>query len=448
MPHHHEFDTSRLQLRVHGPGTVPPEVRDLRREVYGLETNFLCEEDLIGPNDLFGHHICLYYDDGDGEKLIATSHLLKAENSDFVSHSGLPEELVQKGLYSSRSIVAKPYRKQGLFSLLLYVAMRECRIQGRPYMYAYMEPGDTPGRKIMRYSFIDGVAPRVVHGRNGETYEVHAAWQDVQYGAHRAFMTMPDNLKAFVHTSGLFAQEIEQTVMGRINQFYENAWFKRLYEGTLTREQYIAVLSNMHQFVRWTTRLLGRVVAMTPHSTLRRHYLAHLEGEIDHEVLLEHDLEALGADVDYVMNHMVPVVEIQEFMATQESAAAFQQDPVIFLAVPFSIEGLSGHLPDSFGPALIRCMEGWGVENPQMAISFLASHVHTDGGEDGHWQMSREMIRQFVKTEHQLQKFLNIVHLVMNSQERAYAAYANIPVFSAKIISAKNAPTVAAATGT
>lgn len=425
------FDQARLSIRTIAPGVpVPADIYELRRQVYGHEMGFLDDRDLITDNDIRGTHMALYYDTGQGETLIAATHLVDAEASDFASHSGLPIETLKRGFYSSRSIIAKEYRKQGLFSLLLYLATRHYRMRGRTLMYAYMNPGDTPGRKILRYSLIENLPPRMIQGRGGQSYAVVAAWQDLSYCMHRAFETMPEPLQNFVAERGLIADEIEQTVRGRIQEFYKGPWFERLYADTLTREQYIAVLSNMHQFVRWTTRILGKMVGQTNLSPLRQHYIDHLEGEVDHEVMLEHDLEALGADVDYVVNHMVPIVEVQQFMMTQESLSAFHQNPVIFLAVPFSIEGLSGHLPKKFGNALMRNIQGWGIDDPTTVTTFLTSHVHTDGGSDGHWEMSRQMIHRYVRTETDAQRFLNVVHLVLGAMDRAYRVYAAMPAFS------------------
>jgi hypothetical protein len=405
----------------------------MRRQVYGEEMGYLREEDLIDGNDRVGEHLCIYYDDPPGKggpEMIAAAHIVDAEACDFAQHTGLPPESLRQGFYFTRGIVTAAYRQRGVFSLLLYLAMRRYRLRGRRIIYAYVTPGDPPARKILRYTPIERLSPRRVVGRDGSSYEVVATWQDIAYGMHRTFAAMPPAMQAYLRDSGLLADEVEQTVLKRLDQFYSNAWFERVRAGKLTREQYVATLANMHQFVRFTTRILGKVVGMTEDPELRRHYVEHLRGEVNHELLLENDLDCLGADVDYVVNHMVPLSEIQGFMVTQESMAAFYGDPVIFLAVPFTVEALSGHLPKEFGVALMRCLDGFGLADPRRASTFLSSHVHTDGGDDGHWEHSREMIRKLLTTETQVQRFLNVIHLVMNAQDLAYAAYAAIPEFS------------------
>jgi hypothetical protein len=417
----------------HGPGQPPPDVVALRRAVYVEETGLLAEKDLVDRDDLVGRHLCVYSTESGRRELVAAMQVLDAESGSFGHHSGLSRDILTAGYCGSRAVIAKPFRARGLFSLLLYTAMRDYRMQGRRFMFGYMEPGEPPAYKILRYHRMENVAPRSVQNRAGKAYQVVAVWQDLAYGLHRAFETMPEELKTYVQNRGLLAEEIETTVQARIQRFYENPWFERLREGSLAREHYIPVLANMHQFVRWTTRLLGKVVGISSESPLRRHFIEHLEGEVDHEVLIEHDLQNLGADVEYVKKFMAPYVEMQEFMMTQESMATFHQDPVLFLAVPFSVEGLSAHLPKGVLQQLMAAITSWGIDNPRQVLSFLASHVHTDGGTDGHWEMSRQMIRRYVTSEAQLQRFLNIIHLVMNSHERAYTAYAAIPAFSATV---------------
>jgi hypothetical protein len=423
----------KIEIRWQGPGAPSQDVVALRRAIYVEEAQLLQEKDLVDQDDRLARHLCVYVDEGAGPRLAAAMQELPAETGSFGRHTGLPADVLKQGYTGSRAVVANEYRNQGFFSLMLYLAMRDYRMQGRKYMFGYMEPGDQPAYKILRYRPIEGVASREIRGPNGHRYEVVATWQDLAYGLHRAFESLPENLKTWLQTEGVLATEIVTTVQQRIQRFYDNPWFARLQDGSLTREHYVAVLANMHQFVRWTTRLLGRIVGVTADSPLRRHYIEHLEGEIDHDVLLEHDLAYLGADVEYVKNYMVPLVSIQEFMVTQESMAAFHQDPLLFLAVPFSVEGLSGFLPKETLTRLCEAMASWGVDNPKRALSFLASHVHTDGGEDGHWEKGRQMVVKYVTTEAQVQRFLNVVHLVMNSLERAYTAYASIPALTPNV---------------
>lgn len=393
-------------------GEVPRELIELRRKVYCEETNFLAEKDLVSENDKNGAHICIY--DSANSNLIAAAHVVEAELSDFSVHSGVSKSEIMTSVYGSRHLVAKEYRGQGLFSLLLYMTMREGRLRRRTSLLAYQNEGDIAVNRIISMKPIPGIPPRIVEGNNGHQYSVLPCGQDISYGMHLAWKNMPENVKSYA-TENLLADEVERTVGSRLETFYDNKWFIGVANGTLTKNQYVEMLGDWHNFVRWTTRLLAKVVGITDDKDLRSSFISHMNGEIDHEVLIEGDLAALGADVDYAKNHMAPGGPIQLFMGLQESLAAFRQDPVLFLAVPYSIEGISANITAQTVKDLSACIASWGYERPRKCCTFLSSHIHTDGGDDGHWQHSLKMIKQFLKTETELQKFLVVSHLVFDT---------------------------------
>ena len=217
-------------------------------------------------------------------------------------------------------------------------------------------------------------------------------------------------------------------------------YFKAAHDGTLSREQYIYSLSNLHQFVRWTTRLLGRAVSLSDDPELRSHFLNHLSGEVNHEVILETDLAALGpdVDVDYVVHSMVPNLATQELMVVQESLIGFHEDPVLFMAAPFAA-GFAANVTTEFIKGLTVCMERWGVPNPKKALVFFASHVHFDGGDDGHWALTRDILATHLDTDMRLQQFLNAVRLAMNGFIHCYASYVDtLGIWTAEPKKARN----------
>src|SRR5690606_17039296 len=139
----------------------------------------------------------------------------------------------------------------------------------------------------------------------------------------------------------------------------------------LTREQYVYGLSNIYQFVRQTTRLCARAVAYSTTTELRTHYIQHLNGEVNHELIIERDLTHLQEDVAYVRDFMAPNGPTQEFMAIQESLIGYHHDPVLMMASPLAAEGVSAHLDEAFVVALKDCIGSWGVERPERAAKFF-----------------------------------------------------------------------------
>src|SRR5262249_33063446 len=147
------------------------------------------------------------------------------------------------------------------------------------------------------------VPPLRFTGCHGHDYELQAMQADASYGMHLCWQHLRGTLRQLV-TDRLLADEVIRTVQRHTSLFFENPWFQAVTAGTLTRGQYIKFLANNHQFVRWTTRILARVAGFAENADLRNHYLRHLRGEIDHELIIERDLAYLGADVDYIREHM------------------------------------------------------------------------------------------------------------------------------------------------
>jgi hypothetical protein len=204
----------------------------------------------------------------------------------------------------------------------------------------------------------------------------------------------------------LLAAEVAETIRAWVATGTEWSFFKALRERTLSREQYVYMLSNMYQFVRHTTRVIGRAIGASADPDLRKHWINHLTGEVNHEVIIERDLAHLGEDVAYVKHSMAPGPRTQEFMAIQESMIAYYNDPILMMASPLAAEAVTAHLDQRFADDLLACIAGWGVKDPKRAAQFLISHMNTDGGEDGHWKMSIDALPRLIADEARLSLFL------------------------------------------
>ena len=65
--------------------------------------------------------------------------------------------------------------------------------------------------------------------------------------------------------SSFLTGEVIETVYAFVARMYRTSFFKAVQEGTLTRAQYISLLSPSHHYVRYTTRILGRCIAHAGH---------------------------------------------------------------------------------------------------------------------------------------------------------------------------------------
>ena len=245
--------------------------------------------------------------------------------------------------------------------------------------------------------------------------------QALDLAMHRLFAALGPEAREVV--AGRFVAEALATLGRRSREFAGNAWCRAVREGRLGRAQYVAALAHTHQYVRFTPRLLGRALAASEDEALRDHFLRHLCGELRHERLIEADLRHLGADVEFVVRAMVPSPATLCFMALQESMIAVHQDPVRFLAAPFVAEGIAAGVEADFMARLAANVRRWGFE-PGKAMRFFSSHVHVDGGEDGHFARTVAVLGRLLRDDTTMQRFLAVLHLAADAFTRSYDGYA------------------------
>jgi hypothetical protein len=365
---------------------------------------------------------------GDGSRCWGTAVVSRAEESRFGVLAGVSDADLARTVTLS-DIALDPAHADEALPAVLYLALRRARIWERATVAAYVEPG-ARGAQLLgleRLARLPSAGARIPVG------------QRLDVATHYAYRATSKEMQVFLQRH--FVPEVVETLDRWLKGFLDSPWFRAVHEGTLTREQYIFTLANLHQFVRYTTRIIGRAVGFSDDRALRNHWLNHLEGEINHELIIEKDLANLGADVDYVVGPMVPQVQNMQFMVTQESMIAFYNDPVMLMAAPFVAEGYTGHLDEKFMNDLERVAKSWGIEKPAHVTRFFSSHIEYDGGkdahgghpgQDGHWGRIVSMLERHLVDDAKLRRFLNVVHLAKNATEQSYNSYVNdLALFSA-----------------
>jgi pyrroloquinoline quinone (PQQ) biosynthesis protein C len=293
---------------------------------------------------------------------------------------------------------------------LFYAAARRARIGGATTVLAPVRDLAAPDTAVLGLK-------ATPHPRAAD--HVLAA-QRLDLVMHRTWNAMAES--GTTPELALLAAEVEETIQRWVAGGKEWSFFKALRERRLTREQYVYTVSNVYQFVRHTTRIIGRAISACADPDLRKHWIGHLQGEVNHEVIIERDLKHMGEDVDYVKNHMAPNRVTHEFMAIQESVIAYHNDPVLMMASPLAAEAVTAHLDEQFVDDLLHCAASWGIEEPKRACQFLISHMNTDGGEDGHWRMSIEALPKLIQSEARLAMFLTTNAASRRSIEGVFTA--------------------------
>lgn len=357
-------------------------------------------------------HITLYNENGDPQ---ATAIISPAENSQFQNLTHIKKSALENAIALNSAWVNPEASVAVVLPAILYLALRRGRISGRENIVALI-PIPNPQAPLATLMHLDPLPKISVVLSNNTQYLAVA--QRIKYSLHYLYQQCSGEPLQLI--KNFFVPEILETIEQWMKNFYQGAWTSAIANGTLTKEQYISTLYNTYEYVRLTTRILGRCVAFSDDSELRNHFIYHLKGEINHELFIEHDLKHLGADLDYLKNYHVPQPATKQFLISQESAIGYYQDPLMLLACPLVAEGASANLSPEFLQQLCNVIESWGIKNPEKAATFFKSHARTDGGEDGHWQSVVKTLRKFIKDEHTLQRFLIVMQVAMQGFARSY----------------------------
>lgn len=307
------------------------------------------------------------------------------------------ERLVPRSSVIATALITNVRIESGyerLLPALFYAAGRRARINGAMTVLAPVRDLNASDTAVLGLK----ATP------HGPAADHLLAAQRIDRFMHRTWNAMVESGTAPELT--VLAAEVEETIKRWVAGGKDWSFFKALREHRLAREQYVYTLSNTYQYVRHTTRVIGRAIGASADPDLRKHWIGHLNGEINHEVIIERDLKHMNEDVEYVMHHMAPSRVTQEFMAIQESMIAYHNDPVLMMASPLAAEAITAHLDQQFVDDLLACAKSWGIEEPKRACQFLISHMNTDGGEDGHWRMSIDILPKLIRDEARLSLFL------------------------------------------
>ncbi|MBN1208472.1 MAG: hypothetical protein JXB05_26665 [Myxococcaceae bacterium] len=358
---------------------------------------------------------------------VAFATVLHAEGSDFQQRTRLASGVLEQAVWLTRVYVA-PTAPAGTQAVLLYAALRQARGWGRSTAAFLMADDETPLARRYGITPLQAV-PRMDLAGTG-AFRAKAQRLDLMlYHASEEASKAGQPLEP-TFLVGEILDTINQLFLDKVGQ---GRFFQAVDAGTLTREQYVFTLTQLHMFVRWTTRLLGRCVAASNETELRSHFIHHLTGEINHEIIIERDLEHMGEDTTYVKEVAQPNLPTREFMCTQESAVAFYNDPVLMLAAPLAAEGVSGHLGQLFVDKMNALVASWGVKEPARATRFLSSHIEFDGGDDGHWQGNLTLLSKYLRTEVQLRRFLALLRVCVEATLRQWDSYVgDVELWSAR----------------
>ena len=342
--------------------------------------------------------------EGSGRQL-AHSTLSFAEASRMLEFSACGRTALETGVYLE-SFTVSPDAPAAVIPVLLYASARLARVARRTTIVLGPGCNAPPLLELGGFRSLPKV-PVLLGGRVDSV---------LSRAAQACDQTGQPLLPTFL------IEEVIETVRAFVDRIYRTGIFKAVDDGTLTQEQYVHVLSQIHHYVRYTTRILGRCIAHAETSELRSHFISHLTGEINHELIIEKDLESLGADPAYVREQMTPNTSTYQFLLAELCLISHFQDPLLLTAAPLAAEGMAAHLRPAFVDHLQAIVASWGIADPCTATRFLSSHIDFDGGNDGHWEGSTRLLAAYLVDEPRLRWFLVALGACTEALERSYAA--------------------------
>ncbi len=287
--------------------------------------------------------------------------------------------------------------------LALYCGIKDARIYGKDIVLTIKDKqGSFPIMTFLKGSQIKEIENNKL-----------LIGQRIEYTLLKLSDELPANSNDFITAE--FVKDMYKMFFTWYDKFNQGTWVQSINNRTITKNQYISTLYNLHSYVKYTTRICARAVAHSDDKFLRNNYIDHFREEINHETLIEKDLVQLGEDVDYLKDYYIPNSKTKAFMILQESTIGFYNDPVLLLACPFVAEGISAHFKIELLDNLEETIKGWGIKDAEKAMRFLNSHVKFDGGEDGHWEDVIKVLPLYIKTEHDRQKFISIAKFGMDA---------------------------------
>lgn len=349
----------------------------------------------------------------DADRVFAQMNIWQAEHYPLANQIAFQPHSLEKTIILSDIEIVEKLGDEPILPGALYLALREGRIMKRHNVLLFLAESESYIVDLLKLKPLKHLPP-LTDGK----VERRAYAQLIDDAMHHVYKACHDRMLYLVQDE--MTNEIVRTFEFWLSDLYQGPWARAIYERTLTREQYVSILANFHCFVRYTTRLLGRAIALSSDQELRDHYIQHLKGEINHEKIIERDLAFLQEDVEYVKQDRQPSYETKAFLVVQESTLAYYQDPVLFLACPIAAEGVAAYLTQEFLECLYACIASWGIQEPKRAAHFITSHTNFDGGDDGHWNQTIMRIKSYVQTETRLREFLGVLRTAMNALERSY----------------------------
>ena len=172
-----------------------------------------------------------------------------------------------------------------------------------------------------------------------------------------------------------FFEELQVQTQAERTQLHAIPVIQRALRGDITRDLYVAFLTQAYHHVKHTLPLLMSCGARLPgtHEWLREAMAHYIEEEVGHQEWILKDIANCGSDAEAV-RHGMPALETELMVAYAYDTIA-RGNPVGFLGMVYVLEGTSVSLATHAAGAMQQAL---GL--PAKAFVYLTSHGSVDVG--------------------------------------------------------------------
>lgn len=166
-----------------------------------------------------------------------------------------------------------------------------------------------------------------------------------------------------------FFEELQQATQAEQAELQSIPMIRKALMGEVTKEQYIAFLTQAYHHVKHTLPLLMACGARLPDDKewLREAVAHYIEEEVGHQEWILNDIAACGADAEAIRNGQPAFAT--ELMVAYAYDTIARNNPVGFFGMVHVLEGTSAQLATNAAAALQQSLN-----LPSQAFTYLNSH--------------------------------------------------------------------------
>ena len=214
------------------------------------------------------------------DKFKAVAIVSPAVGSYFQAKTMLNSEYLQNTLFLSSLWLSPDTDTNEILPGILYLALRRGRIWNKTNIVSLLPNVNALLASTAKLQVLSNLS--VIENQGVILYPVA---QRIKYSLYYLYQSTKGTYRDIINQN--IVHEIVETVNKWLfNNVFKSPWVQAIFDGSFTKQQYIHLLYNTYQYVRLTLRLISRCIAFSDNMELRDHFVYHLRGEVNHELII------------------------------------------------------------------------------------------------------------------------------------------------------------------